>query len=409
MRDFPGSPSASSARTAGRLAVPIVVGGEGAHPMSLLQQPADPDGRLEALRPDFLIISPAKTGSSWLAANVNRHPQLFIAEGKEVKYFSSFLRWFDLDWYLDHFVPARGRSKGEASPSYALLPVERIRLIRSLMPGVRLVYLMREPVARAWSHARHNHLYGEANFLSLPSGPATEGQWRENFTHDWPLNSGDYLGQLRRWLSVFPPEQMYVGFYESIAREPAALLRRVFAFLGADPLIDLSSFPLTERILAGSGEPLTAPRARFLHRVWHHRTLELASFLQAHFGLRPPPEWQAILSPAPDHERGEDGPVPGDVEAFRREFDDPYLASVAAQEASFPGARLLVEWDYRGYRIEFNRGEFVALAGPLGPVFPSLGPGERARLGGQGLCFVAPTLAEVKELVARYLSDQERT
>ena len=44
--------------------------------------------------------------------------------------------------------------------------------------------------------------------------------WRTNFTHPWPLASGDYLGQLRRWLSVFPRERFFVGFYEDIAVRP---------------------------------------------------------------------------------------------------------------------------------------------------------------------------------------------
>jgi hypothetical protein len=53
---------------------------------------------------------------------------------QEVKYFSSLLKWLDLDWYLSHFIAGSDRVKGEASPSYALLPVERIELIRQLSP-----------------------------------------------------------------------------------------------------------------------------------------------------------------------------------------------------------------------------------------------------------------------------------
>ena len=140
--------------------------------MNDLAFPADagPHDELSALRPDFLIISPPKTGSTWLAANLRLHPQVFVPDIKEVKYFSSFHRWLDLGWYLDHFAPAEGRLKGEASPSYAILPVERIRLVRRLFPDVKLIFLMREPVGRAWSHARHNHRYREANFVAHRRG-----------------------------------------------------------------------------------------------------------------------------------------------------------------------------------------------------------------------------------------------
>ena len=93
---------------------------------------------------------------------------------------------------------------------------------------------MRDPVGRAWSHAKHNHRYQEANFRdyggSIESVP--DELWQENFRHPWPYQSGDYLGQLERWLSVFPREQMYVDFYERIGSDPVGLLTDVFRFLG---------------------------------------------------------------------------------------------------------------------------------------------------------------------------------
>ena len=118
-----------------------------------------------------------------------------------------------------------------------MLPVGTIRLIRRLLPQVKLIFLMRDPLARAWSHAKHNFGYREANFASRTAAfeAVPDRQWRENFAHDWPLANGDYLGQLRRWLSVFPREQLYVGFYESLARRPETLLRDLFGFLGIDP------------------------------------------------------------------------------------------------------------------------------------------------------------------------------
>src|SRR5690242_1140117 len=86
--------------------------------------------KLISHRPDFLIVSPPKTGSTWLAEKLRRHAGVFIPAIKEVKYFSLYHKWLDLSWYLDHFVPGYGRVRGEASPSYALLPVERIGEIR---------------------------------------------------------------------------------------------------------------------------------------------------------------------------------------------------------------------------------------------------------------------------------------
>jgi len=369
--------------------------------MNDLAFPAD---RLAALRPDFLVISPPKTGSTWLAANLRLHLQVFVPDIKEVKYFSSFHRWLDLGWYLDHFGPAEGRAKGEASPSYAILPVKRIRLVRRLFPEVKLIFLMREPVGRAWSHARHNHRYGEANFAGRTDGaPVPDAQWRANFIHDWPFSSGDYLGQLRRWSSVFPREQMYVGFYESIARDPAALLRDIFAFLGVNPDVDLSPFPLTERILPGPPGELPPSLGRFLHRLLHDRAVELAAFLEEHFGLKPPPEWRAVLEPAAS--APSNGPL-SDPLLFRGELNDADLSRVLGQEATFPLAhRLLVE-DHHGYRIVFHRGRLFALSRDTAHVnLWEAGEAALNRLREEGACFTASTLAELRERVARHVLD----
>jgi hypothetical protein len=372
-----------------------------------LRQPAVPHHKLAALAPDFLVISPPKTGSTWLADNLRAHPSVFVPAVKEVKYFTSYFRWLDLNWYLDQFAPAGGRRKGEASPSYALLPVERIRLLRRLLPDVKLVFLMRDPVARAWSHAKHTYRFREANFAAAagPLEAVSDGQWRDNFRHEWTLASGDYLGQLRRWLSVFPPEQLFVGFYEAIAHAPRALLREVFAFLGVSPDVDLAAFPVEEKVLPGlPGELPPALRAT-LRRLLAGRTRELASFLGARLGLRPPPEWQASLGPAGDGPAAAGpGPAP---EVFARERDDRYLAGVLEQEEAFPSAPLLVREGYRGYDIVYYRGRLYALDRALGRVAVNeASEDELRRLQGQGGCFIAPSLAEVQELVDAHVFAQ---
>ena len=164
------------------------------------------------------------------------------------------------------------------------------------MPDVKLIFLMRDPVARAWSHAKHNHHFREANFAACGAAieEVTDSQWCENFTHDWPLASGDYLGQPGAGRRSYPA-RLYVGFYESIAARPESLLRALFAFLGVNPDVDLSGFHVSERVLPGPSRELPAALQRFLHSLLHDRTRELASFLRERFHLEPPPEWGTTL------------------------------------------------------------------------------------------------------------------
>jgi hypothetical protein len=124
----------------------------------------DAQAAVAARVPDFLVIAPPKTGTSWLFENLRRHPQIYMPPVKELRYFDSKWRRRDLAWYAAQFARARNRVAGEASPPYALLPDFAIELVRDLNPGLKLVFLMRDPVVRAWSQIKHCFRHFEGPF-----------------------------------------------------------------------------------------------------------------------------------------------------------------------------------------------------------------------------------------------------
>jgi len=326
---------------------------------------------------------------------------VFVPAAKEIKYFSYYSQWLDLNWYLDQFRAAGSRVKGEASPSYAILPVETIRRIRCLMPDVKLIFLMREPAARSWSHAKHGFRFREANFVGNTAefGAVSENQWRENFVHPWPLTCGDYLGQLRRWMSVFPREQIYVDFYESVARDPRKLLRNVCKFLGVDQEVDLSAFPLAEKIFAGLPGKLSPSLRRSLQQLHCDRTRELAVFLREQFGLSLPSEWEANLAPAAKISAGLAASAEAPPMMYPREFEEQDLAAVLEQGESYAPMPMPIVEAYRGYKIVLHRGQFLVLRPEFNlSELREMKPAERAEHLGRGIAFVASSLAEAKDL-----------
>jgi hypothetical protein len=369
--------------------------------------------------PDFLIISPPKTGSTWLVSNLGCHPGVFVPPIKEVKYFSTYYRWLDLNWYARHFQPGGNRLKGEASPSYSLLPCRMIRLIRTLMPEVKLIFLMRDPVGRAWSHARHNYRYREANFRACVGTIETvpDSEWRENFRHPWPFASGDYQGQLRRWFSVFPRPQIYVDLYERIQTDPVGLLSRIMDFLDVPTPTHWSSYRTRETILPGPTLAISEVLKHDLRLLLGNRTQALSAFLQEQFGLNVADQWAVTLGPgtnmtcgperslAVESLAGGSGPQvlssaamvgnKADDRPVARELENVSL-ELLVQENDYAAARVIEEHCH-GYRIVLQRGRFLAVRLTLGEV--DLEGMDEAAASVKGDILFADSLERAKEAV----------
>jgi hypothetical protein len=212
-----------------------------------------PRGAAALPLPDFLGIGAQKAGTTWLWENLRRHPGVFVPERKELHYWDN--KWErPLAYYAGRFAEGAGRVRGEITPAYGILPAERIRFIHRLLPDLRLVLLLRNPVDRAWSQ------------LAMELG--REGRKPEEVPADElvafasserALRRGDYTAILERWLAVFPEEQLLVGFFEEIREQPRALLRRVFEHLGVDAQPDWGRFALDEVIVPN---PDGVPMAR---------------------------------------------------------------------------------------------------------------------------------------------------
>lgn len=138
----------------------------------------------------------------------------------------------------EQFLHARaGPVRGEATPDYAYVP-EALRRIAADLPDVRLVFLLRDPVARAHSHYLHNTAR-ERETLSFEEAIAAEperlarttGTDRERFSY---VDRGRYLHQLRTVLELFPREQVMIQLFEDLRDRPGPTFTRVADFLGID-------------------------------------------------------------------------------------------------------------------------------------------------------------------------------
>jgi Sulfotransferase domain len=363
-----------------------------------------------ACLPNWLVVAPPKTGTSWLYANLREHPQTFVPPIKELKYFSHRFEVEDLRCYLDHFRDGVGCSKGEASPSYSMLPRRTIRMMRRLMPDLKLIYLMRDPIERAWSHARHSFSQGEANFKGNRGtiDDVTDDEWIVNLEDDWNRLSGDYLGQLQRWLSVFPREQVYVGFFEDLAQSPRKLFRDVLGFLDLDPDFAASSAVTLDAVNVGMSKQASPRVMQHLRTLYGARTAELADYLDREFRLRVPAAWNESfgedLAARRPRTIGRIGFSLADVAPAsdrKWEADDEALAELLARDD-------LLAMDYLGFHV-VRRGEsFMAYRTSLGIARPDhFDTSWWQEQATQGNCLFARNPYDLKSLILRQMLARE--
>lgn len=101
----------------------------------------------------FMGIGAQKAGTTWLHANLARHPRIGFPGGKEVHYWNARRAVLPEQWYRDLFATGDGRVNGDITPAYSTLEPEVVARIGALFPDLRILFLLRDPIERAWSAA----------------------------------------------------------------------------------------------------------------------------------------------------------------------------------------------------------------------------------------------------------------
>lgn len=203
--------------------------------------------------PDFLILGPQRTGTTWLFHNLKGHPEIFLPKEKELYYFSTLgapnhrrFRFPYLEDYL-HAMADTPRSKlkrhydslrkvgrlyhpsirGEATASYAALPKEVIRDIATLNSEIKAILMIRDPIDRAWSHARKDLLTA-----GRPADDLDPDALSRLLFKDEQRELALYRTLIENWRSHLQPGHLFVGVFDSIASDPERLLAALHGFLG---------------------------------------------------------------------------------------------------------------------------------------------------------------------------------
>lgn len=179
---------------------------------------------------DFIVIGAMRAGTTLLNDVLTGHPDISLAKMKETDFFiveKNYPR--GIEWFRKQFDADR-RLRGEISPNYSKSPnfggvPQRIH---RHCPHVRLIYILRDPIARAVSEYGHSWNMGE-----LTETPQQILDQHEYFSI---LGGSSYARQLREYLKFFPAEQILVLDFESFIADPQPQLDRLLQHIGAAPM-----------------------------------------------------------------------------------------------------------------------------------------------------------------------------
>lgn len=182
--------------------------------------------------PNVIVIGAMRAGTSSLYSYLNAHPQIAMSCHKELNFFIDHPTWpcswkKGEAWYASQF-DGRFAVRGEASPGYTNFPqFEGVpERMHSVVPDAKLIYLVRDPVARLVSGYR----------LMLAAG--FEMQSLDETLQDLEIGvvaRSCYFRQLERYLPFYQREQILIVTFEDLRDARAQTLHSIFTFLGVDP------------------------------------------------------------------------------------------------------------------------------------------------------------------------------
>lgn len=209
--------------------------------------------------PDFLGIGAQRCGTTWLDAQLRRHPAIYLPKNRKELHFFDTHYSKGLDWYRGFFQDAGPQARiGEITPRYLYSPLAVDRIARHL-PKARLIVILRNPADRAYSQ------YG----LLVSQGMKAAPFEAVIEAHPDLYYRGLYASQLSRFTSAFPREQLLILIFEELMKEPLAGLAELCRFLEID-----------ERGLSAEGVSQPVGRSRssrfaWLRRAAHHTSKRL--------------------------------------------------------------------------------------------------------------------------------------
>lgn len=250
--------------------------------------------------PNFLIIGAEKAGTTSLYDYLTQHPAIIPAITKEIHYFD--INFIGFWWYKSHFPTIFQKNSiirkygkfitGEATPHYLFHPLAPKR-ISQILPNVKLIVILRNPIDRAYSHYQEIVRKNLEN-LSFEEAIKKENERLEgekekilsnpkyNSSNYWVysyLSTGIYIQQLKTWFDFFSKNQFLTLKTEDLENHPEQVLNEIFSFL------DVRNCSITnfKKMNVGTYDKMESYTRKYLQDYYSHYNKELETLLNMKF------------------------------------------------------------------------------------------------------------------------------
>jgi hypothetical protein len=176
--------------------------------------------------PEFFVLGAQKAGTTTLHDLLSRHPDICLPRIKETHYFSDEQRFSrGLDWYFHQFQCKNQRSAivGEIDPDYMYFEHAPLR-IRTVVERPKLIFILRHPLERAYSHYLMSVRRGYENLSFLDALEAETKRLASDcnqhaINHQSYLSRGLYSRQIALFKKTFPDSQyLFIKFDDMISQ-----------------------------------------------------------------------------------------------------------------------------------------------------------------------------------------------
>jgi hypothetical protein len=201
--------------------------------------------------PTFLGIGSMRCGSTWLYEVLKRHPDVQLADCKEMDFF--FMRkmlQYDLDWYQAHFKRPEGAAskpiRGEISPLYARLKSWQVKRIAGLLPRAKIILALRHPIDRVWSQAVYE--FGHRSHRDVRK--VGDLEFLRQVERQRSRLSSDYCRTIRIWSDAFGADALHIALFDELRADPNSYIKKILKHIGASTEWEIPADLLEKKVWA---------------------------------------------------------------------------------------------------------------------------------------------------------------